>query len=189
MEDKQKVEDGQVVGIEYTLHVDGELVDQNEEDEPLEFIQGTGDVIGGLEQALYGMVVGESKKVVVSAENGYGDRDLEAFVEVPRDQFPDEIPMEVGVELQVKNDEGDELMARIDTITKDTVKLDFNHPLAGKELHFDVKIASLRPATEEELDHGHVHDGFEDEDDEDYEEYEDDDDEVEEDEQDEQSKR
>lgn len=152
-----KVQDGQVVSMEYTLHVDGELVDSSEGQEPLEFLQGEGNIIPGLEDELYGMGIGESKEVVVAAEDGYGLLDPDAFIDVPKAQFPAEIPLEAGVELQVQDENGNPMMARIDRVDNENVKLDFNHPLAGKELHFKVKVVGLRDATEEELEHGHVH--------------------------------
>lgn len=154
---KLTVQDGQVVAMEYSLHVDGELIDSSVGHEPLEFLQGAGNIIPGLEDELYGMGIGEAKNVVVAAEDGYGELDPDAFIDVPRDQFPAEIPLEVGVQLQVQDDNGEAMMARIDTITDDNVRLDFNHPLAGKELVFDVKIIGVRDATDEEMEHGHVH--------------------------------
>ena len=78
-------------------------------------------------------------------------------MDVPRDQFPKEIPMKVGTEIQVQNQAGQPMYARIDTVGDTSVRLDFNHPLAGKELHFSVKVVGLRNATEEEKEHGHVH--------------------------------
>lgn len=143
--------------MEYTLHVDGQLVDSSEGRAPLEFLQGAGNIIPGLEEELYGMELGESKNVIVSAEDGYGEPDPDAFVDVPRAQFPAEIPLEPGIELQVRDDTGRVLLARIDRVDDQNVRLDFNHPLAGKELNFQVKIVGLRDATEEELEHGHVH--------------------------------
>ena len=159
MSEVLKVEDGQVVSMEYTLRVDGEILDSSSGQEPLEFLQGAGNIIPGLEQELYGMAIGESKLVVVQPEDGYGTIDAEAFVEVPREQFPSDIPLEEGIEIQVTDENGTPMNARIDSVTDDTVTLDFNHPLAGKELQFDAKIIGLRAATEEENEHGHVHGG------------------------------
>lgn len=159
MSDVLTVQDGQVVSMDYTLHVDGEVLDTSSGHEPLEFLQGAGNIIPGLEQELYGMAIGESKKVIVQPEDGYGLLDPDAFVDVPRDQFPASIPMEVGVEIQVTDESGRPMMARIDTVGDDTVKLDFNHPLAGKELHFDVTVVGMRDATDEENEHGHSHNG------------------------------
>ena len=152
-----QVEDGQVISMDYTLHVDGELIDTSNGHEPLEFLQGAGNIIPGLEQELYGMAIGDEKNVIVAPEDGYGILDPDAFFDVPRDQFPPEIPLEVGVELQVQDESGQPMMARIERVDDDSVRLDFNHPLAGKELHFDVKIVGMRAATEEELEHGHSH--------------------------------
>jgi len=159
MSDDLKVQDGQVVSMEYTLRVDGEVLDSSAGHGPLEFLQGAGNIIPGLEQELYGMALGESKKVIVQPEDGYGEFDPQAFVDVPRDQFPSDIPMEEGVEIQVTDESGQPMSARIDFVSDDSVRLDFNHPLAGKELHFDMKIVSMRDATDEENEHGHVHDG------------------------------
>ena len=156
-----KVVDGQVIVMEYTLKVDGEVIDTSEGNGPIEFVQGAGNIIPGLERELYGMTIGESKDVVVSPEDGYGNVDNEAYMDVPREKFPANIPMEIGTQLELHDQAGNPMHARIDRVGGETVRLDFNHPLAGKELHFAVKIAGLRQATDEELDHGHVHSGHE----------------------------
>ncbi len=173
-----------VVSIEYTLKVEGEVVDYSDRDEPLEYIQGHDQIIPGLESALAGMAVGESKEVNVSAADAYGEMDNEAMVQVDRSDFPEEVPMEIGTQVQVRNMDGHVLDARIAAIEGDQVTLDFNHPLAGKDLLFNVTIVALRNATEEEIEHGHVHgDDMEeefDDDDFDFEDDEDEDDEFEE---------
>jgi len=159
MSSELKVQDDFVVSMEYTLHVDGEILDTSQGSTPLAFIQGIGNIIPGLERELYGMQIGESKNVIVPAADGYGEHNTEAFIEVPRDQFPKGMELEIGGEIQVTDQDGQIAIARIDSIAGDTIRLDFNHPLAGKELHFDVTIVALRPANDEELAHGHVHDG------------------------------
>jgi FKBP-type peptidyl-prolyl cis-trans isomerase SlyD len=156
-----KVADGQVVSMEYSLKVDGEMIDTSEDHGPIEFIQGVGNIVPGLERELYGMAVGESKNVAVPAKDGYGEMDSEAYMEVPRNQFTEDIPMEVGTQLELQDESGQPMLARIEQVGDTTVRLDFNHPLAGKELYFTVKIASLRLATDEELEHGHAHSGHE----------------------------
>ena len=161
MSEVLKVADGQVIMMEYTLQVDGEIIDTSADHGPIEFLQGQGNIVPGLEQALYGMAVGESKDVVVAAGDGYGEMDNQAYMEVPRDQFPQDIPMDVGTQIELHDESGQPMVARIDQVGETSVHLDFNHPLAGKELHFAVKIAGLRPATDEELDHGHVHSAHE----------------------------
>lgn len=173
------VADDVVVSIDYTLTVEGEVVDSTEGDEPLAFLQGHQNIIPGLESELSGMKIGESKTVVVPPSQAYGEIDPENIIDVPRSEFPTEIPLEPGVELEVKNADGEVLSATIASVNEDTVKLDFNHPLAGKELTFEVTVVDLRAPTEEELAHGHVHeddelvDFEEDEEYEEYEEYED----------------
>lgn len=157
------VADDVVVTLDYALKVDGKPYDSSEEDGPLYFLQGRGEVIPGLEKAIAGMKLGESKTVVVSAIEGYGEYDAESVMDVPRSEFPNDIPLKPGVELQLVDEDGDEMFARIVSIGKNAVKLDFNHPLAGKELVFDVTISDLRAPTEEELDHGHAHDDNEEE--------------------------
>ena len=158
------VADDVVVSMDYTLTVDGEVVDTTQGDEPIQFIQGHDNIIPGLERELYGMAVGHSKKVRVAARNAYGEIDPDAIIEVPRDEIPKEIPLKLGVELTVTDENGDLMEARIVSLSKDAVQLDFNHPLAGKDLEFDVTITDLRQADEEELEHGHVHSGDEEED-------------------------
>ncbi len=143
--------------MDYTLRVDDEVVDASQEGEPIEFLQGHGNIIPGLERELYEMSVDESKEVVVSAADGYGEIDPAAIIDVPRSEFPPSITLEPGVTLQVQDNEGNVMLAQIKEVGPDTVKLDFNHPLAGKDLHFSVKIIGLRAATEEEIAHGHVH--------------------------------
>lgn len=151
------VADDVVVSLEYKLTVDGEVVDSTEGDEPLQFIQGHQNIIPGLERELAGMEIGDSKKVVVPPAQAYGEVDPGNIIDVPRNEFPAEIPLDPGTELEVKNADGEVLSATISAVSKETVKLDFNHPLAGKELFFDVTVVDLRSATEEELAHGHVH--------------------------------
>lgn len=151
------VADDVVVSLDYVLRVNGEEVDSSNEGEPIDFLQGYGNIIPGLEKELYGMAVGDSKSVQVAARDGYGESDPEAIIEVPRSEFPEDVPLKPGLELQMQNVDGDMLNAVVVDISDETVRLDFNHPLAGQELHFDVTVISLRAATDEELAHGHVH--------------------------------
>jgi FKBP-type peptidyl-prolyl cis-trans isomerase SlyD len=152
-----KVSDGMVVDLDYTLRVDNEVVDTSEGRQPIKFIQGQGYIIDGLEKELYGMKAGEDKQVVIPPERGYGTVNEEAILDVPKDEFPEEIPLQKGTELKVQTQEGETMDARITSVAPDSVRLDFNHPLAGKELHFSVKVNDIREATAEEIAHGHVH--------------------------------
>jgi FKBP-type peptidyl-prolyl cis-trans isomerase SlyD len=153
----QEVGENTVVTLDYTLTVDGEVVDTSRGSMPIQFIQGQQQIIPGLEKELYGLSVGETKEVNIPPEHGYGQVDPENFAEVPKDQFPDEIPLQPGVELELTDDKGERMGARIDNIQDDIVRLDFNHPLAGKDLHFEVEVVDLRDATQEEIEHRHVH--------------------------------
>ena len=154
---KDSVQNDVVVSMEYTLHVDGEKIDSSEGQDPLQFLAGHGNIISGLEQEMIGMKVGESKDVTIQPADAYGEFDDQAFMEVPRDQFPQDMPLEEGLELTVRDDSGQSRYARVDGIEGNNVTLNFNHPLAGDELHFNIKVVGLREPTAEELEHGHVH--------------------------------
>jgi FKBP-type peptidyl-prolyl cis-trans isomerase SlyD len=156
-----KVTDGQVVSMEYTLRVDGNVVDSSEGQEPLEYLHGMGNIIPGLEREMDGMSVGDSKNVIVAPSDGYGEMDEEAFLEAPRSEFPKDMPIKPGVELELTGPEGQPMYARIERVEGENIVLNMNHPLAGKELHFDVKVVKLRDATDEEMEHGHAHGGHE----------------------------
>ena len=153
------VQDGAVVSMEYTLHVDGELLDSSDGQGPLQFLVGYGNVISGLESEMMGMKIGDSKDVIVQPADGYGEFDDQAFMQVQRKDFPKDMPLDVDAELTVRDDEGHARYARVDNVEGDMVTLNFNHPLAGDELHFHVKVVALREPTDEELEHGHVHEG------------------------------
>ncbi len=156
---QRTVVDDTVVSLDYSLRLEnGEEVDRSNGDEPLQFIQGNEEIIPGLENALYGMIVGEEKLVTISPGDGYGEYESENYVMMPRDSFPPDMDLIVGERLFVRDSESDqEYPAYIDEVGDEAVKLDFNHPLAGETLHFKVKIVALRDATTEELAHGHVH--------------------------------
>lgn len=154
---KDTVQDGLVVSMEYTLSVDGEVLDSSKDAGPLQFLAGYDNIVPGLEREMVGMKIGESKDVLVLPEDGYGEFDEEAFMEVPRSEFPLDMELETGLELNVTDEDGQHQLAFVESFNDKTVRLDFNHPLAGAELHFNVKVVGLRDPTKEELDHGHVH--------------------------------
>jgi FKBP-type peptidyl-prolyl cis-trans isomerase SlyD len=143
--------------LDYTLTVEGEILDTSKGANPIQFIQGQQQIIPGLEKELYGMAVGETKEVVIPPQDAYGEVDPANYAEVPKQEFPSEIPLQPGIELELTDETGQRMGARIETIQEDVVRLDFNHPLAGKSLHFEVEVVDLRSATAEELEHGHVH--------------------------------
>ncbi|MCP4421974.1 MAG: peptidylprolyl isomerase [Chloroflexi bacterium] len=159
MSEQLKIKEGIVVSLDYTLWLDdGRIADSSEGEAPLEYLHGYGQIIPGLEKALLGLTVDDSKKVAVSPAEAYGEVDMEAFEIVPRSMFPDDIKLEEGLELSLRDVETDEPFdASVAEIREKEVMLDFNHPLAGKTLHFELHISALRPATAEELEHGHAH--------------------------------
>jgi FKBP-type peptidyl-prolyl cis-trans isomerase SlyD len=151
------VENDVVVSLDYTLTVEGVVVDSSDETGPIEFIQGNGEIIPGLEKNIQGMRLAETRNVSVQPGEAYGEVDPEAVVDVPRDDFPSDLPVEPGTEIEVHDNQGNTLDARVVEVKPDAITLDFNHPLAGKQLEFYVKVVSLRDSTEEERAHGHVH--------------------------------
>jgi FKBP-type peptidyl-prolyl cis-trans isomerase SlyD len=151
------IEDDIVVSMDYKLKVDDEIVDSSEDTGPIQFLQGSGEIIPGLERELYGMMAGDRKQITVASEDAYGDVDPDEIQEISIFEFPREIPLEPGLELEMEDEDGHVEIARVVDVGEFEVKLDFNHPLAGKELHFEIEIVGLRPATEEEIEHGHVH--------------------------------
>ena len=153
------VVDDMVVTLDYLLQLDdGQEIDRSDAQDPFEFLQGHGQIIPGLEKALYGMRVGDEKNVIIAPSDGYGELDPENFDTVSRDAFPSDFDFLEGKELQMRDgDSGRIFQATITEIQEDSVVMDFNHPLAGETLIFQIKIAGLRSATREELDHGHVH--------------------------------
>lgn len=154
---RDTVQDGLVVSMDYILTVDGEVLDSSDDEGPLQFLAGYDNIVTGLEREMIGMKIGESKDVVVRAEDGYGEFDEEAFMEVPRTEFPEDMKLEEGMELHITDEDDQHQAAYVTGFDDKTVQLDLNHPLAGAELHFTVKVVALREPTDEELDHGHVH--------------------------------
>lgn len=146
------------VAIHFTLTLDsGEVVDSSDGQEPLLYLQGHGNVVPGLEQALEGKTVGEKITVVVPPADGFGERHPAGVQEVPRSDFPDDVEFEVGMQFAFEGEEEEVAPGWVTAFTDDTVTIDLNHPLAGQCLHFDVEIAEIRDATTVELEHGHPH--------------------------------
>ncbi len=141
------VSEGKSISMEYTLTLENkEVLDTNVGGEPLTFTQGSHQIIPGLETALDGMKAGDSKQVTVAPEQGYGEVNPQAIQEVPLDQIPPDA-RKVGVQLQGKDGQGRVVHPTVTEIKEQVVVLDFNHPLAGKTLYFDVKILDVKTAT------------------------------------------
>jgi FKBP-type peptidyl-prolyl cis-trans isomerase SlyD len=147
-----QVAENLMVTLDYTLTVDDQIVDSSEKNGPIQFVHGNGEIIPGLDRQLEGLEIGIDRKIIVSPEEGYGIFQDDRLVDFPRDQFPENIPLELGTRLALKDQDGNPLQARIYEIKDDSVILDFNHIFAGKELQFDVNVKELRPATLEELE-------------------------------------
>ena len=149
-----------VAGIHYTLkNKQGEKIESSVGAEPLVYLHGNGNLITGLETQLEGKKVGDKFTVQVKAADAYGDYDEELIETVAKADFEDQNELAVGKEFQYSDDEGEIYHVRIVKIDNETVTVDGNHPLAGQDLTFEVEVVSIRDASEEELDHGHVHDG------------------------------
>lgn len=133
---------GSNVKIEYKLLVEGNEVDSNIGGEPLSYIHGENHIVPGLEKQLEGMRAGEEKSVQVKPEEGYGPREEESVLEVSKDKIPVE-GREVGTTLGMKDQQGRILQPIVSEVKEETVVLDFNHPLAGKTLEFDVKVVEV----------------------------------------------
>lgn len=138
------VEKGDVIKIDYTLTVEGETVDTSEGREPLEITVGSGQVIPGFEKELIGMKEGEEKSFTVAPDQGYGAVSEEAFVEIPKEKLASDVEPEVGMVLTVGSPDGRTHRAKIHEVKEETLVLDFNHPLAGKQLDFDVKVVNVK---------------------------------------------
>lgn len=144
-EEKEKIviEDGNSVSVEYTLKLDdGTTVDTNVGEEPLTYTQGGGEILPALESALLGQAVGDSKQVKLTAEQGYGAINPEAYEEVPIDSVP-ENAREAGAMLVATSPEGQQQPIRVHEVKEESIVLDFNHPLAGQALNFDVTIVAI----------------------------------------------
>ncbi|MCD0165755.1 peptidylprolyl isomerase [Deinococcus sp. 12RED42] len=144
-----------VVELDYKLTVNGEIVDQSEPGEPLVYLHGHSNIIPGLESALEGKATGDSLQVTVQPEEGYGPRDEDNIEDLSRDDFEDDI--EVGETYYAQAEDGSVLPFTVMNVDGDTVQVDFNHPMAGMVLDFDVTVLAVRDATPEELEHGHAH--------------------------------
>lgn len=152
-----KITQDKVVDIEYVLKVQGEVVDQSEPGEPLTYLQGHNNIIPGLERALEGKEPGDSLSVTVQPEDGYGERDEDNVQELPREDFEDDI--EVGAQYFAQSEDGSVTPFTVVGLQGEMVTVDFNPPLAGETLDFQVTVRSVRDATPEELEHGHAHEG------------------------------
>ena len=144
--DNRVVKDGQMVSLHYTLKgTDGKVIESSKNKEPLKYIHGQKMMIPGLERELTGMKIGGEKNVTVKPEDGYGPVSKDAFQEIPKEKLPAD-GLKVGAMLTGQGPQGQPIQARVHEIKEKTVVLDFNHPMAGKTLNFDVKVVDIQPA-------------------------------------------
>ena len=147
-----------VVSIHYTLKNDnGDIIDKSEENNPLSFIFGIGSIIAGLEKELLGKVVGDNFDTRIDPKEGYGERRDELIQVVPKQDLGDIEDLQEGMQLQGQSENGDVMIFTVAKVDGDNSTLDANHPLAGGARNCSVEVVAIREATQEELDHGHVH--------------------------------
>ncbi len=146
-----------VIGFHYTLtDKAGTVIDSSVGDEPLIFLEQSHQIIPGLERVLVLMNVGDKRKIEVKAADAYGDVNQELIIKVKRTQFPPGADLKIGDQFQV-NEDAHSPVFTIMALTDEEVTVDGNHPMAGKDLFFDVEITTSRAATAEEIAHGHAH--------------------------------
>jgi FKBP-type peptidyl-prolyl cis-trans isomerase 2 len=137
------VENGKEITFEYTLTVDGEVMDSSKESEPLNYTHGDGKLIPGLTKRMEGMELGEEREIEVPSEEGYGPVKEQAFQEVLRTKLPENVKPEIGMVLQAQRPDGTAIPVKVSGIKDDSVIIDMNHPLAGKDLLFKIKVIEI----------------------------------------------
>jgi peptidylprolyl isomerase len=141
----QTAQQGDTVAVHYTGKLDsGEVFDSSRGRDPLEFQVGGGQVIAGFDRAVEGLAVGDSREVRIEPEEAYGEPREDLVVDVARGQFPDDAEPEVGQQVQVQVAPGQNRVATVTEVADDSIKLDLNHPLAGKALSFEVELVEIR---------------------------------------------
>jgi FKBP-type peptidyl-prolyl cis-trans isomerase SlyD len=136
------IENNQVVSITYELKINGEVVDSNIDKDPLEFTFGTGQLIPGLESRMIEMNEGDKEEIAVPAAEAYGEYNEEAKQTLPKEQF-EGIELSVGMPLQGQGQDGQPIQVVVEEIKENEVVVDFNHPLAGKDLNFSITVNSI----------------------------------------------
>jgi FKBP-type peptidyl-prolyl cis-trans isomerase SlyD len=146
-----------VVSIAYVLTVEGREIERADASDPIEYLHGHANIVPGLEAALDGHQVGDKFTVTVPPDKGYGQYDQDDIERIARSEIPNVDQLKTGMVVEMEDEEGYIYEATVKEINKDAVVLDFNPPLAGKTLNFEVEVIGLREANEDELDHGHPH--------------------------------
>jgi len=147
-----------VVSFHYTLkNKNGEVLDSSNDSSPLTFLEGTGQIIPGLERAMLLLSVGDKREITVPAKDAYGEHDANLKLEVPVEQFPKDHGLKMGDMFRAGPSEEESRVFQVIGLSETHVSLDGNHPLAGQDLFFSVEVTAARPATQEEMSHGHAH--------------------------------
>jgi FKBP-type peptidyl-prolyl cis-trans isomerase SlyD len=151
------VEQDTVTTVHYTgTFPDGEVFDSSEGGSPLAFLVGHGNMIAGFEKEMMGATAGEKREFTLTPDDAYGQRDEDAVQQMEKSQFPEGMELEVGMTLGAHSDQGP-IQFSVSAIDGDLVTIDFNHQMAGKTLCFSVEVVEIRPATPDEVTHGHAH--------------------------------
>ncbi len=161
------VDTNKVISLTYELRIDDEngqktLVEKVDETNPMVFLYGAGGLLERFEENIEGLQIGDTFEFSINPEEGYGDFDEEAVVNLPKDVFKvngkvDNEMLQVGNYIPMTDNEGNRLQGRVMEVEDDNVLMDFNHPLAGKNMHFKGAVVGIRDASAEEISHGHVH--------------------------------
>ncbi|MGA9212873.1 FKBP-type peptidyl-prolyl cis-trans isomerase [Kaistella sp.] len=156
------IDKNHVVALHYTLNAieeNGEksFIEKTDAENPFTFLYGVGMMLPKFEEHLQGMVAGDKKSFTIIPEDGYGDKMENATTQLPAEMFAQSGMPPIGAMLPLQDAQGNHVTAIVLEVTPEAVLVDLNHPMAGKTLHFDIEVASTRPATEEELAHGHAH--------------------------------
>jgi FKBP-type peptidyl-prolyl cis-trans isomerase SlyD len=147
-----------VIKFNYTLRDEqGNILDSTEKSGALSFLTGSGQIIPKLEEELSVMLIGSKKNIHIDAEDAYGEYESEAIQTVKRTEFPEDMNLEVGQSYYANTPDGGQMPFLIKEIKDGEIIIDFNHPLAGVNLDFDVHLLDVRDATQEEISHGHAH--------------------------------
>ncbi len=152
-----QISDKMVVTIDYTLKDDNGTVLDSSNEGNFAYLHGANNIIPGLENALTGKSAGDEVDVSVSPAEGYGEHNETMIQAVPRDMFDSEQEIQVGMQFHAESPEGEMIVVTVTDVEGDDVTVDGNHPLAGVNLNFGVKVIDIREASEEEIEHGHVH--------------------------------
>lgn len=142
----QQANDGDKVKVHYHGRLrTGETFDSSEGRDPLEFTVGAGQMIKGFDEGVKGMQVGDKKTVEIGASDAYGQREAENLIEFPKNQFPQDMKPEPGMQLMLSNDQGQQFPVVVAEVKEASVVLDANHPLAGQDLIFDIEMMDIQP--------------------------------------------